>query len=308
VRSASRSAIWSAWGGFHDFWFRAADARVYGLLRITLAAAALLNLGVLWPERYRLFARDGSLAPLASLRDAWQPGFYSLFHDFGSHLAVDVTFGVGAIVLVSLLLGIAPRLAAIFAWLFHLNYTRWAFYDLTGWDNLLRGSFFLLAFFPAGDPYCLEYRWQQKPAPQTRPRYGLLLLRWQVLVMYLSTVWLKADNFHWRRGDVLGYFHASVFSKVDLSWSFRFPATLAFVTYATLLLELALPFLLLSKRWRALGFALGLALHGWIGLTTEVGIFSVVTLATYPAFLDGDDLDRVDAWWQTFRGRVLGSS
>jgi hypothetical protein len=289
---------------FDALWFGAVDARVYGILRIALSSAALWNLAVLWPERYRLFASDGSLSPLASLRDTSQPGFHSLFHMLHGHGAVDLVFGAAALSLLALLLGLAPRVSTVVAWLFHLNYTRWAFYDLGGWDNLLRSSFFLLAIAPAGDPYCIEYRWRKRPAPTEHPRYGLVLLRWQVLIVYVSTVWLKTGNVHWRKGDVLSYFHTSVFSRVDFEWAFQFPALLAFAAYATMVVELGLPFLLWSKRLRPLGFALGIGLHGWVAFTTHVTIFSVVTLATYAAFLDGDDVEWLRRFLNGLRRRA----
>ncbi len=274
-------------------WFGPADARVYGLLRIALSLAAIVNLLAIWPERYQLFAEDGmiSRAAVAALSPAHAP--LSIFAHVRSHLGIDAVLVVSLLLLCALALGLFVRFAAIGAYFWHLSYTGWAFFDLGGWDFVLRAGFFVLAVAPSGDPYCLSYRWSQRRPPNELPRYALVMMRYQVIVVYLSTAWLKSGNEFWRRGELLEYFSLSVFSNDQSTAVLAWPASMAFLTYLALAIEFAVGFLLLSKRWRWLGFLAGVGLHLGIAFASNLGVFSLVMLATYPAFLDGDDIDRV---------------
>jgi hypothetical protein len=137
------------------------------------------------------------------------------------------------------------------------------------------------------------------------PRYGLVLIRWQVLLIYVATVWLKVGNGHWRRGEVLEYFGLSIFSSTESTWFLGWPALMGGMTYLALVVELVVPFALWSKRFRMWGVALGFALHAGIAVSSTLAIFSLVMLATYPAFLDGEDIDRMGAFVRRTHRRLL---
>lgn len=68
--------------------------------------------------------------------------------------------------------------------------------------------------------------------------------------------------------------------------------------YATLLTELALPFLLVYKRTRIAGWLLGLIFHGLITYLAGVSDYTIVILSFYILFLDRDDREIL---WETFR-------
>lgn len=281
----------AAWTSVDRFFFGPADARVYGLTRISLSFAAILSWMDIWPQRYVMLADDGLVPPRAVLPLQDVAPYFSVFYWVRSHGGIDLVMLLALLALLALGAGILPRLAVIAAYLWHLSYTYYTFPALAGWDLVLRASFFILAISPVGDPYCFEYRRRRADAPSTLPRYGLVLLRWQVMLIYVATVWLKVGNDYWRKGEVLEYFGLSIFSSTEGTWFLQWPSLMALLTYLTLVIELFVPFALYSKRWRRWGLALGLALHLGIALTSTLAIFSVVILATYCAFLDGDDID-----------------
>jgi hypothetical protein len=94
---------------------------------------------------------------------------------------------------------------------------------------------------------------------------------------------------------VLQYFGLSIFSSTESTWFLEWPLLMALLTYGTLIVELVVPFALWSKRWRMWGLLLGIGLHLGIALSSTLAIFSIVMLATYCAFLDGDDIDRIQS-------------
>jgi hypothetical protein len=109
----------------------------------------------------------------------------------------------------------------------------------------------------------------------------------QIAVIYVSTGLWKLGSTEWRYGTALHY----VLSNNGFA---RFPGSLppgaaellAVGTYLTLLWELSFPFLVAFRRTRAVGLAIGVALHLGMWLTIELGPFPWVMLASYVSYAE----------------------
>lgn len=282
-----------------QLFFAPTDARIYTLLRVVLAGVSLVNWFCLLPYVDQMFLEVGGFprhTPLAS-----RP--YSVFY-YLSDSWIAVSFWVVPVLILGLVWGgRLARPSLVTLWLWTLSYNNYSRLHTVGWDVVLRAVLFLLVFAPLGSPLLRSsllrpWRGSSSPAttprypPTTAPRYGLLLVQIQVALIYLATAWHKLPAAEWRDGTVMIYFFASHHSTVAGPWVADWPLTLALVTYATLLIEMALPFLLWKKSTRPWGLLLGGALHLGIAITSDLLLFSIVILSTYVAFLDGDDLDR----------------
>jgi hypothetical protein len=259
------------------------------VVRIAFACASFVNWCFLWPQRYQLLASDGML-PVetpSNLRPL------SVFHHVEGHAAIDALMLIGLLGIVGVFTGVRLRLSILVTYLFTLGYSYQAIAETGSWDNILRIVSFVLLLSPLGDPYCWRRR-PPKPASQTLPRYGLLVLKIQVSLIYFSTVWHKVADSNWRNGDLLQYFFLSVYRIGDGTWALKWPLLLASLTYLTLVIEMSVPLLLWNKRWRPLGFLLGWGLHLSIAATSNIGLFSLVMMSCYFVFLDGDDIDRLE--------------
>jgi hypothetical protein len=73
------------------------------------------------------------------------------------------------------------------------------------------------------------------------------------------------------------------------------------MTYGTLLIELAAPWLLLFRRTRLLGFLLGFGMHIGIALLSTLWLFSFCMMSTYLVFLERADVDALIAWARRLR-------
>lgn len=279
------------------------DARVHGVVRIAIASAAFINWCFLWPQRHQLLAADGMLpidAP-SNLRPL------SIFHYVEGHTAVDALMLLGLLGTLGVFAGVFLRLSVLVSYLFTLGYSYQATQQTGSWDNILRIAFFVLLFSPLGDPYCWPRGPSKAKRPESLPRYGLLVLKVQVSLIYLSTVWSKVADPSWRNGDLLQYFFLSVYRVGDGTWALKWPLLLAALTYLTLLIEVSVPFLLWNKTWRPLGFLLGWGLHLSIALSSNVGLFSLVMMSCYFVFLDGDDMDRAEALFARVKQGISSS-
>ena len=300
------------WGRIEGFWFRPVDARIYALWRMGFALVALLNLVDLWPHRAAFFSTEGIVDGETFLGPPYDPMRWSLFEWIGSEAGVTAVFLLVAVALVCLGIGWWPRVMIALVFAFQVSYTYRAVPVVHGWDILLRIQAFLLLFSPLG-PSLIAW-WKQGRGEGDDgsrlaqwaaevPRYGLLLVQWQVAVLYWQTAWLKVADVSWRNGEFISYFMLSIYSRFQgPEWADRVLLS-SVLTYATLVIEIAIPLLLWNRKTRWLGFVLGAGLHLSILVVAKVWLFSLAVLVPYVAFLDGRDLDHCTRWWDRRRGK-----
>ena len=292
------------------FFWGPADPRAYALVRITLAAAALINLADLWPHRDEYLALGG-MVPLDGLRRATAGKLYgSIFYAVHSEAGVTAVFIGAALALVALGLGWRTRVAAalVFAW--HLSYCHRAFPVLHGWDAILRSYSLLVLVSPSGRAWSLDH--VRRPRPDDTadvPAYGLRLMQWQLFVLYFMTIWLKVPDSFWRSGQVLAYFSISQYSRTPNSlFLVRHEWLSTIGTYLSMAAEASIPWLLWSRRTRFLGMASGFGLHFMIGTTARLGVFSICMIPPYMAYLERGDIDWLIALYQRARSLLIRQS
>ena len=288
-----------------DFFWGPADPRSYALVRIGLSVAALANLIQLWPLRHEYFATSGMLALDAARTTASGRWYGSIFYVVTSPAGVTAVFVVAAAAMIGLGAGVAMRLCAFVVWAWHVSYSDRAFPILHSWDALLRIGSLLVMVSPLGRLWSLAHVLRPRASDaESVPIYGLRLMRWQLIVVYVTTLWLKLPDEYWRNGQVCAYFSVSIYSTTPNSTLLvRHEWMSALQTYLSLAIEAAVPWLLLAKRTRVAGFAAGGALHFAIAVTSILAVFSICMLPGYLSFLDGDDIDRAWAFARRQRAR-----
>lgn len=273
------------------FWFRGEDARAYALLRIALGIVCLINVIDLAPIANSLLSSKGIIDPEAA--NSW-PNTFSLFFVSQDSSVVYAMLGLAFIASCALIVGFASQLAAAVLYFWTCSYSHLALPALGGYDTMLRLLTIILMVSPIGHAWAIDARWWRKISGAKRqvPRYGLVLVRWQILVIYVLSFWNKSPDTYWRAGESVAYFLMSNFAWFPSPWLTKMPILNTLLSWGTLIIELGVPFLLYNKRLRPLGFVLGWGLHLGIAVT-KVYLFSLVIMACYAAFLDGDDIDKL---------------
>lgn len=273
------------------FWFAPADPNQYTAIRMGFALTSLVHLAGLWPLRAVLFSAGGMI----SGKDYGTEGLFpSLFRSSPSETFVTLAFVMAALAMIGLFLGVLPRLCAIAVAYWHYSLTSDLAPAASSYDVILRLVSYIVAISPLGDPV-----WPGKRrSPPTSPAYGLYLIRWQLLAIYVSTVWDKLPDPYWRSGQVISYFMMSVYSQTHSPWFANAEALSVLLTYGTLVFEISIPFLLFSARLRPVGLVMGLLLHGGIAATSTLWLFSMTMLMMYPAFISSEDVHR---WRRSIR-------
>jgi hypothetical protein len=245
-----------------------------------------------WPLRHVLLATTGIFGG-ADLESA---ALTDVFRFARSEAAVTGMFVVAAAAIVALGLGFLPRFAAIVTYVWVLSYSDTASTALSGFDTILRCAGFVLVVSPQVPVWSIGPAWAKGRCSEPA-RYGLRMLQWQLMLIYVCTVWLKAPDEFWRRGEAITYFMMSMFARFP-NPAFSHHAVLGGVlTYSTLLIEASLPFLLWNRRTRMLGVVLGAGLHLGIGLSARLALFTLAMVPLYAAFFETQDFAFVASWW-----------
>lgn len=287
------------------FWFGEIDTRWVAVFRILLGLLILKDALYHLPLA-RIFYSDRGIVPRWELFNGLvRDRRFSLMDAFGQPWMVLLFFCVWIIVLVFLIAGYRVRLMAILNFIIILSVHERNAYILTSADTLMRAMSFWLIFAPIGQYYALDAirrRWkvyratgdnqQLHPAMETRTAFAfpVRLIQLQLVILYISTAYLKAIGPIWQDGEVMHYITqietfilpAGVWMR---SWS---PEMLKLASYFSLYAEIAIPILLilpLMWRWsRLLAFILAILLHGGIAITLSIQDFSILMLICYLPF------------------------
>jgi hypothetical protein len=274
-----------------DIWIDGVDERAYAAFRIAFCVVALANLISLWFYRDSFFT-SGGMIPAEAVADAGWHTRLSVFNFITSSWAVTGYFIFSATAILCLGLGVCPRLAAVLVFVWHISFTYRAIPGCTGWDYVLRSYSFLVMVSPLGR--CWSFR---GIAPHGLvPGYGINLMRIQLLVIYWQGVGIKLTDKYWQDGEVMTYFLMSAHARWPHERVAEWHDLLIPVTYFALLIEIAIPVLLLVPRTRKIGFFLGFGFHLLVAIISQhIFLFSLTMWMTYVAFAGGGVLDRVEA-------------
>lgn len=303
------------------FFFARRGAWPFGLMRIAWSGVALAYFVMQWKDIAAYYSDDGFLPRdlvWMVTRSEWKVSILSLSGD------ASFAFGCYVVLLLSLtcsMLGIFPRVSTITSYVLMASFHERDPMTLGGGDTVLRNLGFILAIAPGIHALSLgrlrlQYAtWREKRSllpPVTMPAWPYRLLLWQLIILYVTSLWWKLLGDMWIDGTAVG---AALHHSIFINWSYGFmnllmPMTET-ATYMTLLWE-ATWFLLLIPEplWRRIPLlgkipikrfivAGGFLFHGSIAILMDVGSFSYALMAGYMGLFD--DHDR--AWLKNFVDR-----
>ena len=224
------------------------------------------------------------------------------FADLNRYLPLDSTLSVGialvalAVVSVAIIVGWRPSLLLV-------AIQRRNTMTLNSGDIILRDLTLLLALTPTGAAMSVDQvrrhgRGTFWTSEQIAP-WGLRIVQLQMMVVYFFAFWSKSGEL-WMNGTAV----STAFRLRDLQrvgeWSVLVDNiwVVAFLTWSTLAVELALGTMLWVKRFRPTLIVLGILLHVLIDTFVLVGFFGVAMIAGLMTFLDADRID------EAVRGRA----
>jgi hypothetical protein len=132
--------------------------------------------------------------------------------------------------------------------------------------------------------------WKRSPSPVSL--WPQKLMQVQIALVYLSTVIFKLLDPCWTRGYAV-YFSLHYISDLKNFWIpelLRNPPFTNFLTYSTLLTEIALGILPFFKKYRVPVLLAGIGLHLGISYSMFIPLFGPTCVAAYLAFFSGEEI------------------
>jgi hypothetical protein len=300
-----------------DFLLAPSRGASAGLLRVGLGLVACWQSIGLWLNLERYWGAEG-LVPWATVRSdryRWlSPFFYAPDSTIVLH-AHGVVFSIAS---VALLVGLAPRAAAVMLALTHVSLQLRNPFVLNSGDRLFMIQLALASLAPLGARFSIDAWWRGRSPSGTNGssvlrvarssfeganRLGERLVALQIAYVYLSSALAKLSQERWRSGWMLRDVLASPVFAEHPRWIDSWPIVAA-LTYSTLLFELTFPLLVWHRRTRAWALVAGVLFHAGIELTMMIPIFSSVMIASYAAFLSDDEAERLFARLRSLRRRA----
>ncbi|MEP1124546.1 MAG: HTTM domain-containing protein [Ilumatobacter sp.] len=226
--------------------------------------------------------------------------------DLDRFLPLDSTLTVGVALLALITAGIAiivgwrPSLWLVVAFVLLVAIQRRNTMILNSGDIILRNLTLLLALTPTGAAMSVDrIRRHGRAAFWTSAQvapWGLRVVQLQMIVVYFFAFWSKSGEL-WQNGTAV----STAFRLQDLQrfgeWSVLVDDiwVVAFLTWSTLVVELALGTLLWVRRLRPALIVFGVLLHVMIDTFVLVGFFGIAMVAGLATFLDADRLDTLVA-------------
>jgi uncharacterized membrane protein YphA (DoxX/SURF4 family) len=250
---------------------------IYALLRIAYGAIGIAGLlGVADPAFWRveeLVASQGLLHRLAARTGS--PDW-----------AGATIFWLGLLSYAAMTAGVRSRTATGVAYLVAVVQPHWNLLPLSSAFQAHRAGLFCLMWTDSGAAWSFDARHRRGSAPG-QPMWPLRLLRLQVALIYFWSGTTKLLNASWRDGSAISYILANEqFQRFPWMPPASLDETLAALTYVTVWWELSFPLLMLNRHSRRAALGIGILMHAGMAAMLELGLFSLVMLASYIAFLD----------------------
>lgn len=294
------------------FFFTKQTANGFGLMRIAWAVVTGAFLLMQWKD-VALYYSDIGLLPPELIPTITRSGFrFTILTWVGTPDAVFSLYILLLLCLLSMALGIFPRIMTWASVLLLFSFHERNPMVLGGGDTLLRNIGFLLMIAPNISAFSLKrasQQWQswrttRKWLPDaTMSAWPYRLLLWQMIVLYGTSLWYKLLGTMWIAGTAVeSALHHPVFVRWPL-WLIDYLMPMApLVDWASLTWE-ALWILLLVPRWftqllpkplqkirlKRLLIIGGILFHGGIFILMDAGVFSLAIFTAYLGLLRDDD-------------------
>ncbi|CAB9516127.1 Vitamin K-dependent gamma-carboxylase [Seminavis robusta] len=250
-----------------------------GIIRIAYSIAALGNVILTGLDFKDFFLPSTSRIPLKEGRLTIDQDTWSIFEFLPQ---TDTVYWVAYWLLFShvvlLGLGIAPRFQAVFVFFWtcmfrHHNNIIW-----DDEDTIFKQLAFYLIFFPL-DRYTVWTffkRESKKEEEASWPMWPFRLMQIQMCLVYLSTGLLKWKGNEWIDGSALWYvvhldeLYGNLFNP---HWMFGYYSVLKFLTWQTLVSEVACPILVWFDRTRSFALIMIFLFHLGLDLSMNLNFF-----------------------------------
>lgn len=298
-----------------DVWFGKRSAVTLGVFRMLMGFWAFVNLAMMAIDFDAWFTERGyvPIRIIAPYLDKWpRLNVLSGVTDSGITLAVYVGIMVAALLTT---FGLWTRISSIALAIGYVTLQHRNPFIIHGGDLILRVSLMYIALGPCGlscsaDRLIALWKGKASSEPAQASIWVQKLMRFQIALVYLTTVWHKTKGHYWLAG--IATFYPLHLNEFDRYWFPEFLAQnrlfLAVTTYGTFATEIAMGTLVFYRPFRKWVLLGGVGLHVFIEYAMNIPLFSFCMVSTYVNFYDGEEItgwaERMGERLKRFRVKV----
>jgi hypothetical protein len=275
------------WLGRSAWWTEPVRAERLAAFRIGMGAVLLIDICWTYLPRAFDFFGPGSLGSpdvfaARTAEPSWRWSMLRAINDPQLLQGLLVAWAAAAFLL---MIGVVPRLAAVFCWAMALSVVNLNYYLHNSGDNVRSIGLFYLMFCPSGATWSVSSWWRRRGRP-ARPVYippwPLRLLFLQLATIYFVNGAYKLTGGDWRSGSIMHYVLGNVawtrfaYGQLPLP-DFAIPL----MTYTTLVWELFFPVGVMMPALRKPFLWLGVCFHLGTALLLQLAMFPYYMLCLY---------------------------
>jgi len=278
------------------WFFEIGDARTAAALRIGLCAWYLLVLWDFYPAMSLLFGHAGLFGTLERFPYRLS-GFQYLLYTHNSDTDLRIWFWSSVLVAVMGLLGLFSRLSVLLTYASMILFRERGPFITFGADLVMNCVGLWILFLDCGRAWSIDNLIRARrhsEADRLIELWPVKAIQIQVALVYLVTGIVKLPTRPWQDGSAVYYAIqvGSVLKGHPSSWLVHHHDVLLFMTYATLVIEASIPFLLFYRPMRFWAMLAGFAMHSGIDLFMSIRFFSLAMYVGYISFIDRNDWEK----------------
>lgn len=269
------------------------DLRSLALFRIGLAWVILTDLILRFGDISIFYSGEGVLPRQVLTEKLLNPWYWSVYLISDRPIVQTLVFAVAILLAFLLLIGYRTRLVIIAVWAMTISLHNRNPALLFAGDDALRAILFWAMFLPLGAAYSVDraLNSSQKPLPKSFCSVATAALMIQLCFIYIFSAFFKHQSPLWSSEGSAVYYalnfdqYATVFDPLLLNLG----GLLTPLTFFVLWLEWLAPLIIFipfrNNFFRCFTIVLFILLHLGFGLFFEIGIFPLLCIFTWLAFL-----------------------
>jgi predicted DCC family thiol-disulfide oxidoreductase YuxK len=311
-----REALTSAGQAWSWFWFQESVTAPLEVVRIGIGALMLFHFSTATPFLLELWGNDRWMPPEAARMYIDGPWFQSIFFYFSSPWQWIAFHAVFLFCIAAFTVGWRTNFVK---WIVLVGQISFDHRNLTlvyGVDSIICSLLLIMCFAPTGRAMSLDRvravrAAKRKNLTATLPPYAspwagacirLMQLQMAILFFYSAVGKIRIDE--WWNGDAiwLAFSTYEFYNPWMLEVLARQYWLVNAMTYGTILIEIAYPFLIWQRRTRPYLLAAAVFLHLMFGLLLRLVYFSIVMSFGHMSFVRPEWLTRLGQAWKRTMG------
>lgn len=284
------------------FWFSEGSPLIVAVFRILYGLLLLAFIALLTPDMFIWFGHFG-IVSTQSVRDFNKDVLLNLLNICRDNdLFLVAFFTIFFMASVCLTIGYKTKLATVIVYLaltslYHRNQLLF-----NSGDTYMRVCAFWLMFAPTGKALSIDHLLSKKDDSTAYPAFtykpvslwSLRLLQLQLTLVYCHTFFAKAPGSVWVEGTAV-YYSSRIedLTRISLPYVFEHLWTIYFLSYSTLVIELALWTLIWFKEFRYIIIFIAIIFHLTIDLHMNIPLFEWMMIASYSLFVYEADMRKI---------------